>query len=356
MKSKYLSGLAGFSLVLAMLNPLSAQAAPIDSSFGYDVSWPQCNTVLPLDGAFKVIGVNGGKPFGDNPCFEQQMIWAGAERAQLYINTANPGPELSSFWPLGQKTPRDCLASSPDTRGCAFNYGYNFAKYSHEFILRSYQNLGITYPKNQNYIWLDVETENSWRNSQAKNIAALKGAVYYFEKVAGITKLGFYSNSFQWGEITGSTLDFSAYPSWVATASNPQLSIEKCAEVKGFTGSRILLAQYIDPDLLLDVNVDCLNSPKLVSTLESLSPTTAGRGESVTLRVKLLSETGNPIVGKKVTFRFLGQNYKVTTNKNGVARKVVLSPSRKGDFKLKASFLGTRYFLESEQSSVIEVR
>lgn len=117
-----------------------------------------------------------------------------------------------------------------------------------------------------------------------------------------------------------------------------------------------MLAQYIDQELMLDVNVDCLNSPKLTTSLTELAPASAKAGDYITLRVKLKSETSSPLVGKKVTFRFQGQNYRVTTNKKGVAKKVVRASSKKGTFSLRATFSGSRYFLETNNVAEVSVR
>src|SRR5438105_1096904 len=69
--------------------------AATDPSLGYDISYPQCNGPFP-SGAFGVAGVNGGKPYGANLCLgtgdgPSELSWAGLN-AQLYANTADPGP------------------------------------------------------------------------------------------------------------------------------------------------------------------------------------------------------------------------------------------------------------------------
>lgn len=351
MKRKLAAGLAiAFAATIGISNSASAS---IDPLFGYDVSWPQCSVSLPLDGAFKIIGVNNGLPFSENPCLQQQLSWATGD-AQLYINTANPGPELSSFWPIGQKSPKSCVASDPDSSGCAFNYGYNFAKDSVARAELAFQNLGFGDPK-QNFIWLDVEIENSWRSSTAKNVQVLKGAVNYLRSV-GVSKIGFYSNSYQWGEITGGTTVFSDYPAWEATASNALLSIERCAERIGFTGGRLRLAQYIDPELNLDVNVNCLNSPKLQTELENRSRTEVNRSASFSLKARLIAETGNPVKSQKVSFRYRSKTYSVKTNSKGIAKIAVLAPSKKGEYSFRIRFAGSTYFLENSVTATLLVR
>lgn len=348
------------ALVIALITSISAiqpaSAAPIDSKFGYDISWPQCGQVLPSDGAFRIIGINDGRPYYQNPCLVEQLGWAGVESAQLYLNTANPGPELSSFWPLDQQEPKVCNSADSDSTDCAFNYGFNYAKQALDMASLAYLQLGAELDVANTWIWLDVEEENTWRSDPTLNVASLRGAVHFLEKVAGAMKIGFYSVDSHWNSITGGTSAFSAYPSWLATASNPALSIEKCAERIGFTGGRLRLTQYIDPDLNLDVNVNCLDAPRLVTSFKGIRPELVKRSTAITLRAKLVSETGNPVLNKKVTFRYRGANYVTRTNSNGVARVSVKAPSRKGMYEFRVSFAGATYFAKVTSFKTLTVK
>src|SRR5215207_1455113 len=67
---------------------------------GFDISYPQCGAPYPANPAFGIVGVNGGRVFSVNSCRASQITWGGGASAELYINTGNPGPALSSFWPL----------------------------------------------------------------------------------------------------------------------------------------------------------------------------------------------------------------------------------------------------------------
>jgi hypothetical protein len=345
------------ALTAGLLAPLSATAAPIDETSGYDVSWPQCGEVLPTDGAFNIIGVNGGKAFQDNPCFDEQLIWAGGEKAELYLNTGNPGSLLSSFWPIGQTTPKVCLAEDPDSYRCSYNYGYNFANYSYLFASLAYLRSGLTTTPADTRIWLDVETINSWNLTDTKkNIGALRGAVYYLEKVQKVSRIGFYSVASHWEEITGNTQVFSDYPTWVATGSDAVQSVEKCSEKISFTGGKIRFAQYIDSDLDLDVNVDCLNPTKVVTSIEKPSPASGTPGEYVKLRGKLVSSSGNPVKNVLVTIKYRGNSYKVRTNANGVAKKYVRLPVSSGDYSFRFIFAGNRFFEAKKAVQELTVR
>jgi hypothetical protein len=357
MKSKLLVSLsASIALVAPLVLATPASASTIDASFGYDVSWPQCGRVLPTDGAFKIVGINGGRPFDENPCLLDQLLWAKETSPQLYFNTANPGPELSMFWPIGQTSPKTCSELAPDSMGCAFNYGYNFAEYAYISAETSYENLGLATSPKDAFIWLDVELENSWRlESPKKNVKALQGAVYYLKNVAKVKRLGFYSNDYQWGVITGSTKVFDDYPSWVATASNRELSIEACAKKVGFTGGRTRLTQYIDLELDLDVNVNCLNAPQLATSFTELIPASVPRGQEAKVSGTLVSETGNPVVRQEIVIRVFGDRYKVKTNRNGVFRALVEVPRKRGEYQLSVRFRGADYFASTAATAALLV-
>lgn len=224
------------------------------STVGYDISYPQCGGPFPSAGAFRIVGVNGGRVFSPNPCLgtgagPSELAWAGMH-AQLYANTGNPGPELSSRWPHGQTFPRPCNTSEspgPDTVDCAYDYGWNAAADSYRIAVEAYVSLGwapagATRTPVANRWWLDVETANSWRSDAALNVAALQGATDYLLSV-DVASVGFYSTQYQWNVITGGTMTFSDHRSWVAGARNLRHARQKCSG-SGFTGGGVALVQF----------------------------------------------------------------------------------------------------------------
>jgi hypothetical protein len=211
---------------------------------GYDISYPQCGAAYPTNPAFAIVGVNGGLVFSVNECLASQITWGGGAAAELYINTGNPGPAVSRFWPNGQTTPRVCDAANNDTTDCAYDYGWNAAKHSFETAAAAYTQNGLSASPAETAWWLDVETMNSWREDTALNVAALQGEVDYLRSV-GVTKLGFYSTTVQWNEITGGTKTFSTLPSWGAGAPSQKAAERHCISTPGFTGGRLAMVQYI---------------------------------------------------------------------------------------------------------------
>lgn len=212
-------------------------------SRGYDISYPQCNGAFPTNPAFGIVGVNGGRVFSVNPCLTSQIAWGGGAVAELYANTGNPGPALSTHWPSGQTSPRVCDAADPDTADCAYDYGWNAAQHSFQTAQAAYQSLALTASPAATPWRLDVETSNSWRDVPSLNIAALAGEVDYLRTVAGVTRLGFYSTQQQWNTITGGSLSFAAYPSWVAGGGTLKGAQQLCTR-PAFTGGSNVLAQY----------------------------------------------------------------------------------------------------------------
>jgi len=213
------------------------------TSRGFDISYPQCGSAYPANPAFGIVGVNGGKAFSANSCLTSQIAWGGNAAAQLYANTGNPGPALSSFWPNGQTTPRACSATNNDTADCAYDYGWNAAQDSFNRALGAYQALGLTTSPSATAWWLDVETANSWRGDTALNVAALQGG-YDYLRAAGVAVVGFYSTTVQWGTITGPTTVFSSAPSWGAGSPSQKVAQQHCGSTPGFTGGPLTLAQY----------------------------------------------------------------------------------------------------------------
>ncbi|MGZ6299178.1 MAG: hypothetical protein ACXWMN_01635 [Candidatus Limnocylindria bacterium] len=240
---------------VAAARPIIVAARPGGPTPGYDISYPQCGTPFPTNVAFGIVGVNKGIVFSPNPCLgtgdgPSELTWGGGIQAQLYASTGNPGPALSTHWPNGQTSPRECnTPASPgsDTLNCAYDYGWNAAADSYQTAVRAYISLGLaaagsTSTPTANVWWLDVETSNSWRSDVSLNVAALQGAVAYLQS-AGAARIGFYSTQQQWDQITGGTLAFAAQPSWVAGASSARQARNNCSG-SAFTGAGVELAQY----------------------------------------------------------------------------------------------------------------
>jgi len=58
----------------ARAEELGDPTAPVASHrMGLDVSWPQCDRVLPEATSFAVVGVNGGTAASTNPCLADQL-------------------------------------------------------------------------------------------------------------------------------------------------------------------------------------------------------------------------------------------------------------------------------------------
>ena len=250
-----MAAVAVLALFLTAPATVAAGRAGGSPTVGYDISYPQCGGPFPGNVAFGIVGVNKGIVFSPSPCLgtgdgPSELTWAGGVNAQLYANTGNPGPVLSTHWPTTQTSPDDCSAGVSqgfDTLECAYDYGWNAAGDSYKTAVNAYISLGMA-PKGAtstpaaNVWWLDVETSNSWRTDVTLNVKALGGAVAYLQSVshAGI---GFYSTQYQWNQITGGTATFASYPSWVAGATTARQAAGKCGG-SGFTGGRVALAQY----------------------------------------------------------------------------------------------------------------
>jgi hypothetical protein len=224
-------------------NPSAQSGSKPSQARGYDISWPQCGSALPSNPAFGIVGVNKGIVFSVNPCLATEIAWGGGTAAQLYANTGNPGPGLSSHWPNGQSSPRICDAQNNDTADCAFDYGYNAAADSYADAVAAYQSLRLSGSPAGTTWWLDVETSNSWRSNTSLNVAALQGEAAYLTSVAHVARLGIYSTSYQWGVIAGSSTAFNAYTSWVAGVGSQKNAQSQCGGT-GFTGGGVSLAQY----------------------------------------------------------------------------------------------------------------
>jgi hypothetical protein len=257
------------AVVAALLAaPGTASAAP--TTVGYDVSYPQCDPSLPRDRAFAVVGVNGGLSTRANPCLSDQLSWAwessGAvpaqPRAQLYLNTANPGQVLGQVttWPKQGSTPYGGCDGT-NTPACSWQYGWERAQNSVvSFFTPAARAARVDRQPDRYTWWLDVETTNTWQagspEALARNRATLEGMTAYL--LAREAEVGVYSTSRQWAQIVGSVptdSNLAGRDSWLAGATTQAGAQAACRAAPLAPGGRVLLSQYVRDGL--DRNQSC---------------------------------------------------------------------------------------------------
>lgn len=218
---------------------------------GYDVSYPQCGGGLPVGATFGVVGVDGGRPYDPNPCLAEQISWALASgRPSYYVNTANPGPKLSSYWPVGQSSPRQCTRTVPDSTGCAYDYGWNAARDSYARAVAAAAAVGAPDVRASTW-WLDVETGNTWEALEygetstyhANDTAVLTGMRAYL-RGRGIRAVGVYSTAHQWERITGGAR-LGRAPVWYAGLGGASSAARRCSPEFSFTGGQVRRTQFL---------------------------------------------------------------------------------------------------------------
>ena len=244
-----------YTQVTIQVDPLATRR-PLITNEGFDISFPQCGGPEPPAAAFGVLGVTGGRAFTGNPCLARQYVWAqtagsGSQpRASFYMNTGNPGPEVSTHWPpVGTAMPKPCDGSA--TAACAFDYGWLAAQDAYARA-RSVAGDGASLAP----WWLDVEVANSWSADRASNAAALQGAVAFLRSV-NVPAIGIYTAPADWTEIVGEAAASSSQlvdlPNWRPGATNRADAPRWCSRT--VTGGKVLFVQYTNG--AFDANLPC---------------------------------------------------------------------------------------------------
>lgn len=259
--------------------PAKPPAPTTPELVGYDVSYPQCNSRLPADHYFAIVGVNGGTAASTNACLAQQLKWANTARTgsnqpkvQLYVNTANPGEVISQIttWPTNNTDKTGFTTNNPygtctglNDLACSWQYGWNRSvdAYMDRFVPAA-KTAGINQAVSAYTWWLDVETMNTWQAgsaaAQARNTAAIEGfAKYYQDKGA---KVGLYSTAVQWAEITGNIVgvggNLNGLPNWRPSGASLSNAKANCSVAPLTPGGHISLTQYVIKNL--DHNHSCI--------------------------------------------------------------------------------------------------
>jgi hypothetical protein len=223
-----------------------------------DKAWArQQGETYPSGQAFAIVGVDGGKASNFNPCFGSEWAWAqtstggtGQARAQLYVNTGNPGDVLAQYnvtdWPTSSDPRTDPYGRRSgtwtDDLPCSWEYGYERALADIKFVGAA----GVKW-------WLDIETANSWTSDTSKNQASLEGMVYAFEQ-AGAT-VGIYSSSGAWSSLFGPVKDTSSLYSlnvWRPGARTLSQAVSSCSLAPFEGNGNVEITQYVTTHLDYD--------------------------------------------------------------------------------------------------------
>jgi hypothetical protein len=257
--------------VVATLLALPGTASAAPTTVGYDVSYPQCGTTLPRDRAFAVVGVNGGLSTRGNPCLAAQLTWAWGSsagvpaqpRAQVYLNTANPGELRSQIttWPKTGLTPYGSCDGS-NSAACSWQYGWERTQNSIDsFFTPAAREARVDGRPSSYTWWLDVETMNTWQSGSpdalARNRATLEGMTAYL--TAGGGRVGVYSTGQQWAQIVGTVPPGSTLAgrdTWMAGGSSLAGAQAACFRPGLVPGGRVSLSQYVTSGL--DRNLSCV--------------------------------------------------------------------------------------------------
>jgi hypothetical protein len=305
----------------------------LPANVGIDVSYPQCSSVggsghvtYPSGIPFAVVGVTGGSANNLNSCFQSEyadalgLSGAAAEPVDsVYLNTGDPAL-AASWWPSSNETeglhgstamavenPKGTCAHKAGS-ACAYVYGYSMAEADVYSVQQEFSTLPTTW-------WLDVETSNTWQSDTTANSASIRGMMDYLA-TQGITA-GFYSTSYQWDEIVGttsSTSTLAGHPSWLAGGSASSAA-KDCTNSPLTPSGSIWMVQYVNGDL--DNDYACQLYP---SASASISPA----GTSV-VGTKLTAEKGSWAPGT-VTYTYQWyRNGVAITNATGSTRTTTSS-------------------------------
>jgi hypothetical protein len=204
--------LAGAAIAILVVLQIAAWAAVTDpytvGTTGFDISYPNCSSALPVGDSFAVVGVGGGRPFTANSCVGSE--WTEAQTAtgtapSLYLNTGYAGAYSRNI-----DAPCTTAVSSALASGVFSGLGKHAlsqAEQAWEIGCSEVDYANTVKPNVPAMWWADVETGNSWSTNASLNDYTIDGISYQMGVLGGG---GIYSTSTMLASITGS-------PTWEPT-------------------------------------------------------------------------------------------------------------------------------------------
>jgi hypothetical protein len=206
-------------------------------STGYDISRFQCGTTLPAVHTVSIVEIAGAIDGTLNPCFAQQVQWAGPYLS-LYlfmdqVPTNNPPQAMSG--PAG-----NCLPGDEVCQG--YNWGWYWAGHWADVSTANGVQAGLW--------WLDIEgpcgfSVSYWQCGPAgmqSNAQVILGAMAALRQ-RGIG-VGVYSTWLQWPLVAGSLM-IPGVPIWIAGATSAAQQVAFCTDpAQVFGGGRPALVQW----------------------------------------------------------------------------------------------------------------
>ncbi|MDQ3756957.1 MAG: hypothetical protein M3394_03815 [Actinomycetota bacterium] len=226
--------------------PAAVESA-MATTFGWDVSWPQCGrnlANLPRGRhGYAIVGVTRGHLYSVNECLTPEHHWSmtGGGLAGLYINSNYPyreeEPQLAAMF---------ADACEPSDLGCQlYQYGLRGARQA----VKDAHAAGVSAP----LWWLDVETVNRWSPDVNLNTRIVRGVIDGL--LDAKLRIGVYSTAYQWQVITGG-MQIPGVPLWIATGGSIGDGPPTCTNPgKAFAGGVPYLVQFLHEGL--DGNVLC---------------------------------------------------------------------------------------------------
>jgi hypothetical protein len=196
-----------FAVGLGPATPASGVAGSLYQmgARGYDLSFPDCERPRPPDGAFAILGLNGGHPFSFNPCLRREYGWYAATTPRaFYVNTAYIPSYGTNIILACAQAAAGLDLTMPQTR--AYAIGCSEAA-------TSVQHLGALGLPQPAVWWLNVETANRWSSARQLNVMTLRGLIDYLNSLTPRPAVGVYSSRRDWIEITGGWS--IAAPEWI---------------------------------------------------------------------------------------------------------------------------------------------